>query len=113
MEYPGKRYRGKYAYEHHILYWRQYGLVLSKGSVLHHKNGIKHDNRIENLEILEWSEHTQQHRIIEEVVFNCSNCGRKHSLKPSIYRKRMKCNEGRVFCSRRCGVIAQHIRKKN
>ena len=25
--YPGKKYRNKYCYEHHLVYWQHYGII--------------------------------------------------------------------------------------
>jgi hypothetical protein len=60
-EYPGKRYRGRYCYEHHLVYWRAYGILPKRGEVVHHKNEQKRDNRIENLEIKTVGQHNSDH----------------------------------------------------
>ncbi len=39
--------------EHRYVAWLNYGSRVTKKSTIHHKNGIKTDNRIENLEIRE------------------------------------------------------------
>lgn len=50
-----------YAYEHHII-WRCAGNKHpKKGQIIHHKNGNKQDNRIENLELLSQKEHAAKH----------------------------------------------------
>ena len=51
-----KRDEHRYIMEQHI------GRELSRNEVVHHKNGDKRDNRIENLEIMSLSEHTKKHR---------------------------------------------------
>ena len=44
------------AWEHRIVMGRP------KGKAVHHKNGVRHDNRLENLEICTSSEHGVHHR---------------------------------------------------
>lgn len=57
MEYVGG---GKYKMQHRIIAERKYG-TLKKDLVVHHKNEIKTDNRLCNLEILTNSEHVSMH----------------------------------------------------
>lgn len=58
--YTMKKYRGRYCYEHHLVWWEHNGNI-DKDEVIHHKNGDKHDNRIENLCVLSRSEHASEH----------------------------------------------------
>jgi hypothetical protein len=62
-DYPGKRSRGRTAYEHHVIYWQVYGVTIKAGEIIHHKNGNRLDNRPENLELLTASDHMKQHWI--------------------------------------------------
>lgn len=62
-KYPGKRYCGRYAYEHVVVFWKNKGFVPSQGYEIHHLNGDHRDNRIENLQLLTSKEHRSIHRL--------------------------------------------------
>lgn len=51
-----------YVYEHRLVAAEQLGRPLRRGEVVHHRNGIKTDNRPENLEVLSRWEHAVEHR---------------------------------------------------
>ena len=48
-------------FEHIVVWERANGMLVPDGYVVHHKNGIKNDNRIENLELLEKGAHSAYH----------------------------------------------------
>lgn len=53
--------KGGYAYEHRVVMERHLGRPLKKGERVHHVNGVKTDNRVENLEVLTHAEHMREH----------------------------------------------------
>lgn len=101
-DYPGRKYRGKYCYEHHLIWWKTYGFIPSDGECLHHINGNPHDNRIENLQLKTRKEHSREHaKRVEPIECICEYCGRRYFISPREYRFKKKKGE-RFFCSRKC-----------
>ena len=52
-----------YVAEHRAVVEKILGRYLKKKEVIHHINGNKHDNRLENLEVMTVSEHNTLHAI--------------------------------------------------
>lgn len=79
---------GGYVLEHRLVASEKWGIEALAGKVVHHKNGERSDNRIENLEILLQSVHISNHmkgenstnRIIgnpNPMIFCKCGCGNK------------------------------------
>lgn len=65
--------RNGYAYEH-LVVWVSYGhLRPQQGQVLHHANGDKTDNRIENLHLMTRADHNSLHNSEKE---RCGSTGK-------------------------------------
>ena len=61
-EHPRSRKCGDYVGVHVLVLEEKLGRYLKSNEVAHHKNEIKTDNSIENLELMTFSEHSRYHR---------------------------------------------------
>jgi hypothetical protein len=62
----GNGNKGKYTYQHRLVMEEMIGRTLVKGETVHHKNGIRQDNRPENLEL--WSSRQPKGQRTEDKV---------------------------------------------
>jgi hypothetical protein len=116
-DYPGKRYRDKYCYEHHLVWWQNTGEVPGPKELIHHKNEHKRDNAFSNLEKITKKEHDAHHSEKRHkealVVSTCSWCRKPFSAIGHSYRQRLKNSEsGKLFCSRSCQVTDQQMQRR-
>ncbi len=113
-DYPGKKYRERYIYEHHYVWWANTGEIIEEGFVIHHKNGNKRDNNFDNLELKHYQEHNTMH-LLERgrgmVLLKCP-CGNIF-IKPR-YDSHLSCSNKKITCcSKSCSAGLSWIPKKN
>jgi len=100
--YPGKKYRGRYAYEHSVVWWQNTGRIVPRGWLVHHKNEDKHDNAFANLEAKRTGKHTADHNAVAPTVLGCAYCGSKIERKRAEHEYRLSIGQTDFYCNRSC-----------
>lgn len=84
-KYKAIRVNGVKKDGHRYIMEQYIGRKLTRYEVVHHKNGNKRDNRIENLEIMSLSEHTRIHKKGKNISIETKEKIRKSQIgKPNI-----------------------------
>lgn len=86
---------GKHTSEHRYVMEQYLGRELERNEYVHHKNGDKHDNRLENLEVMTPLAHNREHQEKLPKIKICVECGKQ--FEPPIKHR------GRnILCSKEC-----------
>lgn len=112
--YPGTKYRGKYCYEHYLVYWQTYSIIPKSDEIIHHKDENKHHNVPENLELMKRKNHTVLHnrkRLSTLVMLRCPGC-----QKIFVREKRntfLQKGGAYTCCCRKCIGVTTALMKNN
>ena len=95
-----------YVLEHRVVVENALGRLLNTNEVVHHKDGNKTNNCLDNLEVMTVEEHARAHRLVHGKVMaklKCPWCGKifiKPIVQTFLYRKNSK--QRATYCSRSC-----------
>ena len=98
MRYRKTKINGKTFNVHRRLMEIHLGRTLTRDEVVHHINGDRLDNRIENLEVMTHKQHAVHHKQKHPVTKSCTVCNREYEPHPTK-RARSK------SCSRECAKV--------
>lgn len=96
--------------EHRLVVEQHLGRSLQRDEVIHHVNGDKHDNRIENLQIMSQSEHAKLHDSLAgrryvrppvRIFLHCERCGDGFTVTKSRDGNRRFCGKACYMAHRR------------
>lgn len=92
-----------YVLHHRIVMENYLGRILQSHEVVHHINGNKKDNRLENLEVMNVDEHSRIHALEKGqviVLLKCPSCSKTFERRKG--QTHLQKNSNWTACSRKC-----------
>lgn len=105
--YKHYKKKGEETLLHRHIMEEHLGRKLSYNEVVHHINGNKRDNRIENLMVMTRAEHSRLHQLKTPLIGICVICGKEFVRKPKNLKAQRICSKECMYIMR-SRVSRQH-----
>ena len=97
---------GKVVEEHRYLMEHHLGRKLFYNEIVHHKDGNKKNNNLDNLEIKPRDVHARRHQKPAELAkLVCSYCGNIFEKEKRYIKSKMKNGQTDFYCNRHCMAL--------
>lgn len=90
--YKKKKINGRWFSVHRLVMEAHLGRPLAPSEIVHHKNGNRFDNRIENLEVMAHQSHSEHHNQKHPRVKSCSFCSAEYEPHPTKRARSQTCS---------------------